>query len=396
MTEENYAHFVHLGGTPREVAMKVVQTQREDNAFYVCDLRELKNRVRLWRQQLPRVVPFFAVANSGIDSSRIIYANPAKQSSHLEFAKDIGVTLMTFDCAEELEKISDKNCRLILRVRAQGAVIEEKMAAKYGCSSEQAEPLLLAASNLGHSVVGVAFHVGAIHYCPESFTHAIAQARAIFDVAKRLGIEMSVLDIGGGFPGGIRKLESFEEVCEAVRCALDLHFPESSGVTIIAEPGQYFVTAPYILVAKVVAKRTRQTSIRGALCYHHDVYLNASKENCIPRDMYSFLDITFQPLGPPHDRPRTHLTTLWGATCHPLDVMEESVLFFEVSVDEWLVADNVGAYGMVKASGFNGTGFPPVHYVTSAEDAPRIAELLEASPFTPGYSQLMQAAKTVG
>ncbi|KAH8023012.1 hypothetical protein HPB51_009616 [Rhipicephalus microplus] len=215
------------------------------------------------------------VVNSGIDSSRIIYANTAKQSSHLEFAKDIGV-------------------------------------------------------------------------------------------------------------------------CKAVRCALDLHFPESSGVTIIAEPGQYFVTAPYILVAKVVAKRTRQTSIRGALCYHHDVYLNASKENCIPRDMYSFLDITFQPLGPPHDRPRTHLTTLWGATCHPLDVMEESVPFFEVSVDEWLVVDNVGAYGMVKASGFNGIGFPPVHYITSAEEAPRIAELLEASPFTPGYSQLMQAAKTVG
>ncbi|KAH7950822.1 hypothetical protein HPB52_001948 [Rhipicephalus sanguineus] len=301
--------------------------------------------------------------------------------------------MMTFDCAEELEKISDKNSRLLLRVKAQGGVIEGKMAAKYGCSSDEAAPLLLTARNLGHSVVGVAFHVGAIHYNPETFAHAIAQAREVFDVAKKFGIEMNVLDIGGGFPGGIRKRESFEEVCRAVRCALDLHFPESSGIRVIAEPGQYMVTAPYTLVAKVVAKRTRQTSIHGILCRHHDVYLNASKENCIPREMYPFLDIGYQPLGPPYDRPRTHLTTLWGATCHPLDVLEESVPFFEVSVDEWLVVDNVGAYGMVKASGFNGTGFPPVHYITSAEDAPRVAHILEASPFSPGYSQPMQAAK---
>ncbi|KAL1423059.1 hypothetical protein MTO96_021448 [Rhipicephalus appendiculatus] len=101
-------------------------------------------------------------------------------------------------------------------------------------------------------------------------------------------------------------------------------------------------------------------------------------------------------VGPPYDRPRTHLTTVWGATCHPLDVLEESVPFFEVSVNEWLVVDNVGAYGMVKASGFNGTGFPPVHYITSVEDAPRVAQLLEASPFTPGYSQPMQAARNIG
>ncbi|KAH7946302.1 hypothetical protein HPB49_022925 [Dermacentor silvarum] len=96
---------------------------------------------------------------------------------------------------------------------------------------------------------------------------------------------------------------------------------------------------------------------------------------------------------PPYNRPRKYLTTLWGDTCHPLDMLEDSVPFFEVSVGEWLVIDNVGAYGMVKASGFNGTGFPPVHYITHAEDAPRVARLLEASPLTPGYSQPLQAMK---
>ncbi|XP_049525586.1 ornithine decarboxylase [Dermacentor silvarum] len=319
--EQSDMHFVHVGGTPRDVAMKVVQTQEEDNSFYVCDLRELRNRVRLWRQELPRVVPHYAIkactdpvviqtlaceevnfdcsnkweievlVNAGIDVTRILYANPAKQTSHLEFAKNVGVTLMTFDCAEELEKISDKKARLLLRIRAQGGSIECKMATKYGCSLEETASLLRTASDLGQSVVGVAFHVGAIHYDPDTFTLAIAQAREVFDIAKELGMEMNVLDIGGGFPGGIRTRDSFEKVCQAVRNALDLHFPESSGISVIAEPGQYMVTAPYTLAAKVVAKRTQQTSIDGTLCYRHDVYLNASKENCIPREMYTFLDI---------------------------------------------------------------------------------------------------------
>ncbi|XP_077564452.1 uncharacterized protein LOC144179903 [Haemaphysalis longicornis] len=133
--------FVHSEGSVRDIAMKVVQTQEEDNAFYVCDLRELKRLVGVWKKELPRVIPFYAVkANtdpvimktlakedfnfdcsnkreiewvlkSSVDPKRIVYANPAKQVSHLDYAKSVGVTLMTFDCVEELDKISDKNAR---------------------------------------------------------------------------------------------------------------------------------------------------------------------------------------------------------------------------------------------------------------------------------------------
>ncbi|KAK8776857.1 hypothetical protein V5799_029798 [Amblyomma americanum] len=60
---------------------------------------------------------------------------------------------------------------------------------------------------------------------------------------------------------------------------------------------------------------------------------------------------------PPYDRAYTHLTTLWGATCHQMDKLEDVVPFFEVSVNEWLLMDNVGAYGLVPASGFYGTAF---------------------------------------
>ena len=41
----------------------------------------------------------------GASPDRIIFAHPYKQESHLRFAKEKGVRLMTFDTEEELEKV---------------------------------------------------------------------------------------------------------------------------------------------------------------------------------------------------------------------------------------------------------------------------------------------------
>ncbi|XP_077564451.1 ornithine decarboxylase 1-like [Haemaphysalis longicornis] len=410
--------FVHTEGSVRDIAKKVVGTQEEDNAFYVCDLRQLKTLVQFWQKELPRVVPYYAikanpdpvivktlqeegfnfdcsnkreiqlVLNSGVDPKRIIYANPAKQASHLDYAEGVGVTLMTFDCVMELHKINDKNARLLFRFAMGGQRPQEiKVERKFGCRLADAEEVLRAAMNLGHAVVGVAFHLGCVSCMAETYQVAIEQARKLFDLGAHLGIEMSVLDIGGGFFGSIRKLDQLAQVFAGVRSALDLYFPPSCGTVVIAEPGEFFVTSLYTLAVKIVAKRTRLSTTNGRVRKQHDVYVNESRENSVPRDMYKFLDIAYSPLSPPYERPRNQLTNLWGATCHTLDVIEDGVLFFDVSVGEWLLMDNAGAYGMAEACGFNGFGFPPVHYRTEREDVQRVSGILQASELSPGYSQ---------
>ncbi|KAH9367434.1 hypothetical protein HPB48_012218 [Haemaphysalis longicornis] len=86
------------------------------------------------------------------------------------------------------------------------------MGEKFGCSMEEAENVLRIAAEQGHSVVGVAFHVGSHTYDGDVFKVAIGRARKLFDVGAELGIKMSVLDIGGGFPGGVRKTHSFMQL----------------------------------------------------------------------------------------------------------------------------------------------------------------------------------------
>ena len=41
----------------------------------------------------------------GVNPSRIIYANPCKQTSHIKFAAKHGIKMMTFDNSIELDKV---------------------------------------------------------------------------------------------------------------------------------------------------------------------------------------------------------------------------------------------------------------------------------------------------
>ncbi len=47
------------------------------------------------------------VLDHGVSPDRIIYANPLKQISHLQFAAKMGVDCMTFDTEGELRKIKE-------------------------------------------------------------------------------------------------------------------------------------------------------------------------------------------------------------------------------------------------------------------------------------------------
>lgn len=61
------------------------------------------------------------------------------------------------------------------------------------------------------------FHVGCAYDHPDIYARTIEEARAVFDVGAKLGFQMTILDIGGGFPGGTRKVEKFLKVITLCR-----------------------------------------------------------------------------------------------------------------------------------------------------------------------------------
>lgn len=260
----------------------------KEEAFFIGDLGDIIAKYQVWKETLPRVMPFYAVKcnddyavlkllsdigvnfdcaskaeimkvlDLGVDPSRIIYANPCKQNSFIKYAAKKNVEMMTFDNEDELHKVKAlfPEAKLVLRILPPSNFkVQCELGNKYGCHPDKACTLLEVARNLGLNVMGVSFHVGSGCEEAEAFAVAIQQARNVFDLAIDMGFDMTLLDIGGGFPGQQSAPIPFSAIASVVNEALDQYFPASEGVEIIAEPGRYFVASAFTLTVNVIAKR---------------------------------------------------------------------------------------------------------------------------------------------
>jgi ornithine decarboxylase len=104
-------------------------------------------------------------------------------------------------------------------------------------------------------VVIFSFHCGSGQMTSKAFVDAIQNARTIMNYGIKLGFNMHLLDIGGGFPGNTGTEDYFSEIAAAVNKTLDEHFPDDGNIRIIAEPGRYYVASAYTLATNVIASR---------------------------------------------------------------------------------------------------------------------------------------------
>ena len=88
------------------------------------------------------------------------------------------------------------------------------------------------------------FHVGFHAQSAKAYTDAIEMAAEIFQHAKEVGYRMTLLDIGGGYPGeqGPKGIGLFGDMAEAVMKGIIDHFFDYSDLKVIAEPGKQWVS----------------------------------------------------------------------------------------------------------------------------------------------------------
>ena len=130
-----------------------------------------------------------------------------------------------------------------------------QLGKKFGVPYDEAHELLTGAKALDMNVIGVSFHVGSGCFDPIAFDEAVQKARGVFDDAARVGYKLSLLDVGGGFPGDEVGPVSFKDICNVLNASLEKYFPAADGVHVIAEPGRYFVGSCGTLVVSVISKR---------------------------------------------------------------------------------------------------------------------------------------------
>ena len=236
-----------------------------EDPFYIVDLGIVTAQLARWRAAFPRVVPFYAVkcnpdpaivrtlmslgcnfdcASRGeiclvqeisrtlpadVPKPEIIYANPCKGRGHLIDAVCRGVRMVTFDNVAEVQKCAlvSKKIQLIMRIITDDSGSQCRLSSKFGAPPQHWPILLAEAKKYGLEVVGVSFHVGSGCRDATRYEMALRDCKKLFEMAKtEYGFDMSILDIGGGFPGETHSLWNPVKVCisNALHCIV-LHAP---------------------------------------------------------------------------------------------------------------------------------------------------------------------------
>jgi len=365
---------------------KIKEGVVENEAFYIVDLTRIIAKYEEWVENLPRVKPFYAIKcnpdtaiikllaslgtnfdcaskaeiqqilGCGISSDRIIFANPCKMKSNIEFAKSSNVDLMTFDNTHELTKIAENfpNARLLLRIITDDSQSVCRFSTKFGAPLDTTFKLLSLAKELSLNVVGVSFHVGSGCMSSQSFVAAIRAAHGVFKQAESLGFNFTMLDLGGGWPGSNDDRISFPNIAASIRPLIDELFPIGQ-VDVIAEPGRYFVSESHTLAVNIYAKRTANSCNNDSSANHFLYYIDDGvyqSFNCILFDHYTPTPLVLNP-----STDNNHLlykSTIFGPTCDSMDCVAKDILLPELNVGEWLYFKNMGAYTVAAASPFNG------------------------------------------
>ena len=349
-------------------------------SFYTLDLSVLQHTYNEWTETLPSVKPFYAVKcnpepriiqelarlgsnfdcaspaeiqlvlDAGVESYRILYANPCKRVQDIAFAKDMKIMRTTFDSVSELKKIARvwdgetaaRRPELLLRIRADDPSARCNLGVKYGAEEHDWDVLLFTARMLGLDVIGVSFHVGSFASSSKVFGEAVKTATRAIELAKEHGYDPRIIDIGGGF---------------SHTHGLPKNISAPQGMTIIAEPGRYFVEQVMTLYTPIIGTKgsgmTISESLYGAF-------------NCILFD---------------HAKPEVREVigrtgkmvpkTIFGSTCDGGDVIyKEYYLPDDTQEGDWIVWENMGAYTLAATTNFNGLGFNSRKVLTDEQLCP--------------------------
>lgn len=279
----------------------------------------------------------------GVEGERLIYANPVKTGVGLKACNECGVHKMTFDSASEITKIQSAcpGTTVLLRLRIDNSSAHVDLNKKFGAARENALDLMLKARDAGLDMAGIAFHVGSQTVSAEPYLHALDIARELFEEAKASGLDLRILDIGGGFPIPEPKVKfNLPEMLQQINARLGEDFPN---IEIWSEPGRYICGTAVNLITSVIGLTERG----GHPWYFLDEGLYGTFSGVI-FDQWDFKLISFK------EGKERVAATFAGPSCDSLDIMFRGRMTVPLEVGDLLLVPSCGAYTSASATTFNG------------------------------------------
>ncbi|MCW8309098.1 type III PLP-dependent enzyme [Acidiphilium sp. PA] len=298
---------------------------------------------------------------AGAAPAALSFGNTVKKRSAIAEAFARGVDLFAFDSDEELAKIAAAapGAKVYCRLAVSQDGADWPLSRKFGTTGAHARDLLLAARDLGLVAHGVSFHVGSQQTGVGAYQTAIGQAAMVFSDLRARGIDLRLLNLGGGFPTRYREdvppIASFgEAIMTAVRAAFGNDLPD-----LLIEPGRAVVGDAGVAVAEVVlACHRREDEDRRW------VYLDIGRFGGLAETEGEAIRYA---ISAPGVGGAETPVVLAGPSCDGVDVMYRTAAYrlpAALQAGDRVLIHDTGAYVTSYASqGFNGFLPPQEHYL---------------------------------
>src|SRR5262245_48717566 len=293
---------------------------------------------------------------AGATPDRISYGNTIKKERDIARAFALGIRLFAVDCKAEVEKIARvaPGSRVFCRILSDCVGAEWPLSRKFGCEPAMAVDVLEHALRLGLEPYGVSFHVGSQQRNQHAWDRALAQAAAVFRECGERGMNLSMVNLGGGFPTKyLKNVPTVKTYGNAIFKALRKHFGNRIPETII-EPGRGMVGNAGIIETEVVlvSKKSEEEETRW-------VYLDIGKFGGLAETMDEAIRY---PIRTPRDGDEMAPCILAGPTCDSADVLYEKQPYplpVSLEIGDRVLIEGTGAYTATYAA-VASNGFQPL------------------------------------
>src|SRR4029078_10677740 len=302
----------------------------------------------------------------------ISYGNTIKKERDIARAFALGIRLFAVDCAAEVEKLARAapGSKVFCRILYDCAGAEWPLSRKFGCDPEMAVDVLDLAKRLGLEPYGISFHVGSQQRKVKAWDRALAMASTVFRDCAERGINLSMVNMGGGFPTKyLKDVPPVVQYGRSIFRSLRKHFGNQIPETII-EPGRRMVGNAGIIAGQaagpgmggsagimgaemvLISKKSDEDEVRW-------VYLDIGKFGGLAETMDESIRYAIRT---PHDGAEMTPCVLAGPTCDSADVLYEKMPYplpVTLEIGDKLLIEGTGAYTSTYSSvAFN--GIPPL------------------------------------
>lgn len=379
-----------------ETVQKCLDQMDNDQSFWIADFNRIRRSLALWEENLsrlhihyamkccdePELLKFLAdrgvgydcasedeirrILALGVDANRIVFAHPIKSIDSIKFAKEKGVNRLVFDTESELRKILRyfPDAEVFLRIKPRFTHAKIQLSNKFGADPKEVPKLMALTTELGANFIGFSFHVGSLCDDITTFRVALEYVAELKAEAEKLGLNVSFIDIGGGFlPPSQKAKFTFAEIAEAINTAIDELF-DGDEIEFLAEPGRFIASDFMDLVMPVIC------------CKEHHEADGDEQSVFVAEGIYGAFNALNYDHAEPHFLIRTEgasegeriKTRLWGQTCDSEDLVYEELSWPRLEVGDYLMIEKFGAYTYAPTSFFNGFMHNRVFHINEEDE----------------------------